>query len=61
MSFSISKDDLIEIVTATQKRVFAEEVEIFETKVAPNDWLASGSLNTYLRTELRHEGRNIWR
>lgn len=43
MSFSISKSDLADIVTATQNRTFAEEVEIFESKKAPNDWLASGT------------------
>ena len=41
-SFSISKEELSDIVDKTQKRTFAEEIEILESKRAPNDWMASG-------------------
>ena len=43
MSFSISKEHLADIVTATQNRTFDEEILIFEAFKAPHDWLSSGT------------------
>ena len=47
-SFSIPRQQLEDIVTATQNRTFAEEVQILQTHKAPLDWLASGTSILYL-------------